>query len=208
MVASAFTAPHVTEWVDVDVTRSMDLVASLRARPELEGVKVTPLTLVAAGLLRAVRAHPGINASFDAEAGEIVLLRGPWNEEFLQEAEIYPPGSAGHDDQVVAAAGGYSKASGHNTLLDFMDAELEGIAKGKAMAREAEVKSSVILVKKAPAKAMSADDVALRYELARMGWIVSDCSLNPNAAFSLVQAHVSPCVGCDLTCSKPKYDRK
>lgn len=73
MVRSAFTAPHVTEWVDVDVTRSMDLVESLRRRSELEGVRVSILTLVAAGLLRAVRAHPRINASFDAEAGELVV---------------------------------------------------------------------------------------------------------------------------------------
>jgi pyruvate dehydrogenase E2 component (dihydrolipoamide acetyltransferase) len=73
MVRSAFTAPHVTEWVDVDVTRSMDLVASLRTRPELEGIKVTPLTLVAVALLRAVRESPGINATFDGDAGELVI---------------------------------------------------------------------------------------------------------------------------------------
>ncbi len=73
MVRSAFTAPHVTEWVDVDVTRSMELLASLRNRPELEGVKITPLTLVAVALLRAVRENPGINATFDGDAGELVI---------------------------------------------------------------------------------------------------------------------------------------
>lgn len=72
MVASAFTAPHVTEWVEVDVTRSLELVDRLKARPELEGVRVSPLLLVAAGLLHAVRRHPGVNASWDAAAGEIV----------------------------------------------------------------------------------------------------------------------------------------
>ncbi|HEY5135375.1 MAG TPA: dihydrolipoamide acetyltransferase family protein [Candidatus Nanopelagicales bacterium] len=72
MVASAFTAPHVTEWVEVDVTRTLELVERLRTRPELDGVKVSPLLLVAAGLVRAARQYPGINATWDAAAAEIV----------------------------------------------------------------------------------------------------------------------------------------
>jgi pyruvate dehydrogenase E2 component (dihydrolipoamide acetyltransferase) len=72
MVASAFTAPHVTEWVEVDVTRTLELVDRLKARPELEGLRVSPLLLVAAGLIHAVRRHPGINATWDGAAGEIV----------------------------------------------------------------------------------------------------------------------------------------
>jgi pyruvate dehydrogenase E2 component (dihydrolipoamide acetyltransferase) len=72
MVASAFTAPHVTEWVEVDVTRTLGLVERLRARPEFEGVKVSPLLLVATGLIRAARRYPGVNATWDAAAGEIV----------------------------------------------------------------------------------------------------------------------------------------
>ncbi len=72
MVASAFTAPHVTEWVEVDVTRTLELVDRLKARPELEGVRVSPLLIVALGVIDAVRRHPGINATWDAEAGEIV----------------------------------------------------------------------------------------------------------------------------------------
>jgi pyruvate dehydrogenase E2 component (dihydrolipoamide acetyltransferase) len=72
MVASAFTAPHVTEFVTVDVTRTMRLVERLRAEPDLAGTKVSPLLLVARALLLAVRRNPGVNASFDAAAGEIV----------------------------------------------------------------------------------------------------------------------------------------
>jgi pyruvate dehydrogenase E2 component (dihydrolipoamide acetyltransferase) len=73
MVSSAFTAPHVTEWVEVDVTRSMELLEGLRGRREFDGVKVSPLLLVAAGLVRAARRHPGINATWDAAAGEVVV---------------------------------------------------------------------------------------------------------------------------------------
>jgi pyruvate dehydrogenase E2 component (dihydrolipoamide acetyltransferase) len=58
--------------VEVDVTRTLDLVERLRARPELADLRVTPLLLVAAGLIRAVREHPGINATWDEAAQEIV----------------------------------------------------------------------------------------------------------------------------------------
>jgi 2-oxoisovalerate dehydrogenase E2 component (dihydrolipoyl transacylase) len=73
MVASAFTAPHVTEFVTVDVTPTMDLVARLRAHPDFEGVRVSPLLLVARALLLAVRRHPMINSSWDDDAQEIVV---------------------------------------------------------------------------------------------------------------------------------------
>jgi pyruvate dehydrogenase E2 component (dihydrolipoamide acetyltransferase) len=73
MVASAFTAPHVTEWVTVDVTRTMRLVERLRADREFTGVKVSPLLVVAKALLLAVRRNPQVNATWDAAAGEIVV---------------------------------------------------------------------------------------------------------------------------------------
>ena len=72
MVASAFTAPHVTEWLTVDVTRTMDLVARLRADRAWAGVRITPLVVVARALLLAVRQHPEINARWDDAAEEIV----------------------------------------------------------------------------------------------------------------------------------------
>jgi 2-oxoisovalerate dehydrogenase E2 component (dihydrolipoyl transacylase) len=73
MVASAFTAPHVTEFLTVDVTRTMRLRTRLAARPELAGVKVSPLLLVAKALLLAVRRHPMVNSSWDEAAQEIVV---------------------------------------------------------------------------------------------------------------------------------------
>jgi pyruvate dehydrogenase E2 component (dihydrolipoamide acetyltransferase) len=73
MVASAFTAPHVTEFLTVDVTRMMKLRQRLALRPELAGVKVSPLLFVARALLLAVRRHPMINSSWDEAAQEIVV---------------------------------------------------------------------------------------------------------------------------------------
>ncbi|QKZ15952.1 dihydrolipoamide acetyltransferase family protein [Streptomyces chartreusis] len=72
MVQSAFTAPHVTEFMTVDVTRSVKLVERLKAEPAFGESRVTFLLLVARALLAAVREFPEINASWDAEANEIV----------------------------------------------------------------------------------------------------------------------------------------
>lgn len=73
MVASAFTAPHVTIFNTVDVTPTMDLVAKLRQQPDFEGVRVSPLLLVAKALLVAVKRHPLINSTWDDAAQEIVV---------------------------------------------------------------------------------------------------------------------------------------
>ncbi|KOX11249.1 dihydrolipoamide acetyltransferase family protein [Nocardiopsis sp. NRRL B-16309] len=73
MVGSAFTAPHVTEFLQVDVTKTMEAVARLRARPDFADVKVSPLLLVAKALLMAIRRNPEVNASWDEENQEIVV---------------------------------------------------------------------------------------------------------------------------------------
>ncbi|MFF4208785.1 dihydrolipoamide acetyltransferase family protein [Streptomyces sp. NPDC001796] len=73
MVGSAFTAPHVTEFVTVDVTRTMKLVEELKQDKEFEGLRVNPLLLIAKALLVAVRRNPDINASWDEASQEIVV---------------------------------------------------------------------------------------------------------------------------------------
>ncbi len=73
MVSSAFTAPHVTEFLTLDVTRTVKLVARLREQPQFADVKVSPLLLVAKALLVAVARHPEVNASWDEAAQEIVI---------------------------------------------------------------------------------------------------------------------------------------
>ena len=75
MVASAFTAPHVTEFLQVDVTETMAAVRRVRDMAEFAGVKVSPLLFVAKALLVAVRRHPMINSSWDEAAQEIVVKR-------------------------------------------------------------------------------------------------------------------------------------
>ena len=73
MVTSAFTAPHVTEFLTVDVTEMMALRERLRARREFADVKVTPLAFAARAVCLAAARTPEVNATWDADAGEIVL---------------------------------------------------------------------------------------------------------------------------------------
>ena len=75
MVASAFSAPHVTEFLQVDVTETMAAVRRARELPEFAGVKVSPLLFVAKALLVAARRHPMINSSWHEAAQEIVVKR-------------------------------------------------------------------------------------------------------------------------------------
>lgn len=73
MSRSAFTAPHVTEWLTIDVTRTMEMVRALRTDKEWAGVRVTPLLFVARAFLLAIRNFPDINSSWDEENQEIVV---------------------------------------------------------------------------------------------------------------------------------------
>jgi 2-oxoisovalerate dehydrogenase E2 component (dihydrolipoyl transacylase) len=73
MAASAFTAPHVTEFLQIDITETMTATARLRTLPEFADVKVSPLLLVARALIVAAARHPMINASWDEAAQEIVV---------------------------------------------------------------------------------------------------------------------------------------
>jgi pyruvate dehydrogenase E2 component (dihydrolipoamide acetyltransferase) len=75
MVQSAFTQPRAAVWVRVDATRTMDLVASLKQRTNLAGVRLSPLTIIALAVCDAARHFPGINSSFDAANNEVVVRR-------------------------------------------------------------------------------------------------------------------------------------
>ncbi|HEX9065550.1 MAG TPA: 2-oxo acid dehydrogenase subunit E2, partial [Streptosporangiaceae bacterium] len=73
VAASAFTAPHVTEFLQIDITETMTAAARLKALPDFEGLRVSPLLLVARALLIAAARHPMINSSWDEAAQEIVV---------------------------------------------------------------------------------------------------------------------------------------
>ncbi|MCW2667634.1 MAG: branched-chain alpha-keto acid dehydrogenase subunit, partial [Frankiales bacterium] len=72
MVASAFSAPHVTEFVTLDMTATMELCQRVAAMPEFADVKVTPLLFVARALLLSVRRNPEVNATW---AGDEIVVK-------------------------------------------------------------------------------------------------------------------------------------
>ena len=71
MVSSAFTAPHVSIFVDVDATRTMEYVKRLKASTDFAGVKVTPLLIMAKAMMWAIRRNPMVNSTFTDE--EIIV---------------------------------------------------------------------------------------------------------------------------------------
>ncbi len=73
MVASAFTAPHVTEFLTVDVTRTMKALDRLKAMPEWRDVRISPLLLVAKAAMMAVARHPMVNSTWSASTNEIIV---------------------------------------------------------------------------------------------------------------------------------------
>ncbi|MFM8515769.1 MAG: dihydrolipoamide acetyltransferase family protein [Actinomycetota bacterium] len=77
MVQSKFTAPHVTEWVDVDMSRAMQIVQRLRENPAHAALRITPLALVAMGWIRAAQRFPRINSTWvdTTDGADIIVHR-------------------------------------------------------------------------------------------------------------------------------------
>jgi 2-oxoisovalerate dehydrogenase E2 component (dihydrolipoyl transacylase) len=71
MTSSAYTAPHVSVWTDVDASRTMELVKRLKASPDFADTKVSPLLIMARAVIWASRRTPMVNAAWidDAEGG-------------------------------------------------------------------------------------------------------------------------------------------
>ncbi len=76
MVSSAFSIPHVTEWVTVDVTRTMKLVERLREDRDFREVRVSPLLVLSRAVCLAMRRTPEVNAHWDDQAQEVVYRAG------------------------------------------------------------------------------------------------------------------------------------
>ncbi|MDG4762928.1 2-oxo acid dehydrogenase subunit E2 [Solwaraspora sp. WMMD406] len=72
MVASAFSAPHVTEFLTVDLTRSVKALDRLRAQPQWRELRVSPLLMVAKAVLLAVHRHPMVNSTW---AGDEIVVK-------------------------------------------------------------------------------------------------------------------------------------
>ncbi|WP_426325397.1 dihydrolipoamide acetyltransferase family protein [Microbacterium sp. E-13] len=72
MVRSAFTAPHVTTFLTVDVTATSELIASLKDDRELSEHRIGIMAVAAKAVCLALARHPGLNSKWDDDAGEII----------------------------------------------------------------------------------------------------------------------------------------
>nr|WP_315267431.1 dihydrolipoamide acetyltransferase family protein [Microbacterium lemovicicum] len=76
MTSSAYTAPHVSVWVDVDASRTMELVKRLKASPDFADTKVSPLLIMARAVIWAVRRTPMVNAAWiETDDGAQIRVR-------------------------------------------------------------------------------------------------------------------------------------
>lgn len=73
MVRSKFTAPHVTNMDEVEVSALVTLRSEAKALAESQGIKLTYLPFIIKAVVAALKHYPDLNASLDDEAGEIVL---------------------------------------------------------------------------------------------------------------------------------------
>lgn len=77
VVKSAYTAPHVSVWTDVDASRTMDFVKRLKAQPQFADVRVSPLLVFAKALIWAVQRTPEVNSAWvDTSGGAEIHVRG------------------------------------------------------------------------------------------------------------------------------------
>jgi len=76
MVASAFTAPHATVFLTVDVTGSVELLGRLRTHRLARGARITVLALAARALCLALPRHPALNSAWhDLPDGSAEIVR-------------------------------------------------------------------------------------------------------------------------------------
>jgi len=76
MTSSAYSAPHVSVWVDVNASRTMELVKRLKASPDFADVKISPLLIMARAVIWALRRTPMINAAWvDGDDGAQIRVR-------------------------------------------------------------------------------------------------------------------------------------
>jgi len=119
MTTSAFTAPHVTVWLKVDVTKTLKLTRKLRESADFESIRVSPLLIVAAAFIKAAGEFPRVNATWDEQNQEVVV-RGYVN---LGIAAATPRGLL---VPVVHEADSMSLAQLGRALMQLVDTAREG----------------------------------------------------------------------------------
>lgn len=75
MVKSAYTAPHVTIFDEVDVTELVNLRKQGKPLAEAKGIKLTYLPFIVKAVVAGLKKFPELNASLDDEKQEIIFKK-------------------------------------------------------------------------------------------------------------------------------------
>jgi len=75
MTRSVATAPQACVFLTLDATPTVELVDRLRHNRRFEGLRVTPLAVVARAVVLALHEHPSLNSSWDETSDEVVTKR-------------------------------------------------------------------------------------------------------------------------------------
>ena len=72
-MAASVETPQASIWLDVDVTGTVELIDTLRARREFAHVRVSPLLVIAKAVCLALARHPELNSTLHLDRDEIVV---------------------------------------------------------------------------------------------------------------------------------------
>ena len=75
LTACWLNIPHVTQFDEADITELEAFRASLKARADKAGVKMTPLPFVMKAVVQALKEFPHFNASMDADGNALLLKK-------------------------------------------------------------------------------------------------------------------------------------
>lgn len=75
MVKSAYTAPHVTIFDEVDVTALVNMRKEAKPLAEERGVKLTYLPMIVKAVVAGLKKFPELNASIDDEKQEVIYKK-------------------------------------------------------------------------------------------------------------------------------------
>lgn len=72
-MTASLQVPQASVWMDVDVTHTVELIEQLKGRREFDGLRISPILVLAKAVCLAMQRHPEVNATLDLERGEIVV---------------------------------------------------------------------------------------------------------------------------------------
>lgn len=67
--------PHVTQFIDADITDMEEFRKSSQAEAKEKGVKLTPLVFIMKAVVTALKEYPQFNASLDANGEQLILKK-------------------------------------------------------------------------------------------------------------------------------------